>query len=144
MRIWDLFLLVIYLHIFQKISNTFSIQEGWKGLFEIAIYVLGVYRERLLHLRFDQLLSFVNDLTAKEFFTNFKYNESLQKCKQFTNFFDYQPYEEEKPIRFFARRIDDIHITKELLKALEEEYHINHPPKVSSKATKSKSEDVKA
>jgi len=127
MRIWDLFLL-----------------EGWKGLFKVAIYVLGVYRERLLHLRFDQLLSFVNELTAKEFFTNFKYNESLQKSKQFSDFFDYQPYEEEKPIRFFARKIDDIHITKELLKSLEEEYHINNPPKVSNKLVKNKSEDSKA
>jgi len=103
---------------------------------------LGVYRERLLHLRFDQLLSFVNDLTAKEFFTNFKYNESLEQMKKF-NFFDYQPYEEEKPIRFFAQRIDDIPITKELLKILEEEYIINHPPKPPKNA-KNKSEELKA
>jgi len=83
-------------------------------------------------MKFDQLLGFLNDLTSKEFFSNFKYNESLEVSKKFT-FFDYQPYEEEKPIRFFAQRIDEIKITKELLRNLEEEYHRLHPPKVSNK-----------
>ncbi len=81
-------------------------------------------------MRFDQLLGFLSELTSKEFFSNFKYNKGLEQSKEFA-FFEYQPYEEEKPVRFFSQRIDNIKITKELLRDLEVEYHRLHPPKVN-------------
>ena len=86
----------------------------------------------MLRMRFDQLLGFLNDFSSKEFFTNFKYNEGLEQSKQFA-FFEYQPYEEEKPVRYFASKIDDIKVTHELLSILEAEYYKLNPPKAIKK-----------
>ena len=77
-------------------------------------------------MRFDEMLAFLNDLSSKEFFTNFKYNENLLKQNEF---FEYQPDEDEKPIMFFATQIDDIKVSKHLLRSLEEEFWRLNPPK---------------
>lgn len=82
-------------------------------------------------MRFDEALGFLNDLTAKEFFTNVKYHECIERRTEF-NFSGYQPFDEEKYIRNFVVGVDELKVTKELLRNLDEEYHRLNPSKVAT------------
>lgn len=71
--------------------------------------------------KFDQIISFLNETTSQELFTNFKYIEHLESVKKSPHLV-FKPYPEEIPIRDYAQKITEINITDQLLKQLVEEY----------------------
>lgn len=71
--------------------------------------------------KFDQIITFFNDITSTELFTNYKYGQHLDFMQKHPEL-EHIITDEEKAIKNFTQEINKIRITDKLLKQLEEEY----------------------
>ncbi len=73
----------------------------------------------MLNKKFDQLLSFLNDLTKTEFFTNLNYVNYIENKTIGKN---YREIDDFKAINEFKNCINLFELTNKKLKILEQEY----------------------
>ena len=85
------------------------------------MYLLILHKNQFLREKFDQIITFFNDLTSTELFTNFKYGQHLEYMQKHPEL-EHVWNDEEKAIKYFTQEISKIRITDKLLKQLEEEY----------------------
>jgi len=86
-------------------------------------------------MRFDQILGFITEMVKEEIFTNNAYHETLENCKQLGQLKLDNP--KDKIIHEFRENVEKIHVTKELLRSLEEDYRrIESETKELKKKTK--------
>lgn len=77
-----------------------------------------------MSLRFDEILSELNELIRSEFFTNHNYHEYIVQLRSFPFLkFESTMKKDDRPIREFRENFDKIKITKNLLRLLEEDYN---------------------
>jgi hypothetical protein len=104
MRIWDNFLI-----------------EGWKGFFKCCLAILDIHKEKLLKMRFDTILSFINEIARDEFFTNFNYHQHMEAQKA-GKFVEKELLDNDRPVRDFQKSVQKFSITKDLLNLLSEDH----------------------
>ena len=97
------------------------LQEGWKGMFKIILSILRQYRPMLLNLKFDNLLSFLNNLSKTHFYRNTQLVEELRAREPLL---PYAQLIKIKPILNFKLAIQDIHLPNELLHTIEKEFTV--------------------
>lgn len=73
----------------------------------------------MLNQKFDQLLSFLNDLTKTEFFTNLSYVNYIEKSEKERNNEEKEIF---KTMDEFKTCINSFELTNKKLKILEQEY----------------------
>lgn len=75
-------------------------------------------------MRFDSILGYINETVKDEIFTNNNYNETVEMIKKVgLQKVDKSLLERDKFIRDFRTNMKKYHVTKELLKELEEDFN---------------------
>ncbi|KRX02796.1 Rab-GTPase-TBC domain [Pseudocohnilembus persalinus] len=98
------------------------LSQRWKGMFKIIIVIFQFYEETILKMKFDELMSFLNNLVKSEFYQS---KEIIKPNKeQQSETIKYLNLDKIQPLYGLKSKVDKIDLSEKLLDTLETEHKV--------------------